>query len=89
MYMGDGSTVSGIDSFKELLAGYKDANLRDYNVGVNFPIISEEGHEWVINWDSVTYDTPDGPVRMRYQEAYRISGGKIVRVNQFTKPVVD
>ena len=89
MSMGDGSRVSGIDNFKELLEGYKDANLRDYNLGVNFPIISEEGHEWVINWDAVTYDTPDGPVRMRYQEAYRISGGKIVFVNQFTKPVLD
>jgi len=43
----------------------------------------------VINWDAVTYDTADGPVRMRYQEAYRISGGKIVFVNQFTKPVLD
>ena len=43
----------------------------------------------MINWDAVTYDTADGPIRMRYQEAYRISGGKIVRVNQFTKPVVD
>ena len=27
--MGDGSRVSGIDNFKELLEGYKDANLRD------------------------------------------------------------
>ena len=89
MSMGDGSRVSGIDNFKELLEGYKDANLRDYNLGVNFPIISEEGHEWVINWDAVTYDTADGPLRMRYQEAYRISGGKIVFVNQFTKPVLD
>ena len=89
MWNGDGTSVEGLDNLKTMLEGYKEANLRDYGVGVNIPVVSEEGHEWVLLWDIVTFDGPDGAVTERYQEAFRIADGKIVAVNQFSKPVLD
>ena len=88
---GDGSQTNSLEEFKELYDdAYKSSNFRNVGVGVNISVISEEGHEWVLLWDRATYDGPDGSeMTDLYQEAFRIEDGKIIRVNQFFKPLIE
>ena len=57
----------------------------NHSIGVNIPVVSEDGYEWVLLWDIADA----GGQTTRYQEAFRIEDGKIVQVNQFSKPVLD
>lgn len=68
---------------------FKSANIRDYSVGVNISVVSEEGHEWVLLWDTASMDGVNGEETHDYMESIRIENGKIIAMNQFTKAVKD
>ena len=86
VWHGDGSATEGLDEFKEMYdEALRSGAFTDYSIGVNISVVSEEGHEWVLLWDTASA----GGQTTRYQEAFRIEDGKIVQVNQFSKPVMD
>jgi hypothetical protein len=90
VWHGDGTTTEGLADFKKLYDPvFKSANIRDYSVGVNISVVSEEGHEWVLLWDTASMDGVNGEETHDYMESIRIENGKIIAMNQFTKPVKD
>ena len=82
----DGSVTNNLDEFKEIYdEALRSGAFTNHSIGVNIPVVSEDGHEWVLLWDIADA----GGQTTRYQEAFRIEDGKIVQVNQFSKPVLD
>ena len=86
VWHGDGSTTNNLQEFKDMY----DESLRagifsNYSVTVNIPVISESGEEWVLVWDR----TDAGEDTFDYMEAFRVQDGKVVAMNQFSKPVLD
>ena len=86
VWHGDGSTTEGLDEFKEMYdEALRSGAFTDYSIGVNISVVSEEGHEWVLLWDTASA----GGQATNYMEAFRIEDGKIIAMNQFSKPVMD
>ncbi|MDB9793676.1 nuclear transport factor 2 family protein [Flavobacteriaceae bacterium] len=83
VYHGDGSTTEGIEEFKTIYdEAFRSGVFSEYSVGVNISVVSEEGHEWVLIWDSAG----SNGVTTNYMESFRIENGKITVMNQFSKP---
>jgi hypothetical protein len=83
VYHGDGSTTEGIEEFKTLYdEPFRSGVFSEYSVGVNISVVSEEGHEWVLIWDSAG----SNGVTTNYMESFRIENDKITVMNQFSKP---
>ena len=83
VYHGDGSTTEGIEEFKAVYdEALRAGAFTNYSVGVNISVVSEEGHEWVLIWDSAESNGST----MFYMESFRIEDGKITVMNQFSKP---
>lgn len=81
----DGSVTTNLDEFKEIYdEALRSGAFTNHSIGVNIPVVSEDGYEWVLLWDIADA----GGQTTRYQEAFRIEDGKIVQVNQFSKPVL-
>ena len=90
VYHGDGSTTEGIEEFKSLYdEAFRSGVFSEYSVGANISVVSEEGHEWVLLWDTASMDGVNGEETHDYMESIRIENGKIIAMNQFTKPVKD
>lgn len=84
IWHGDGSTTENLSAFKEKYDEIlRSGVFQDYSVGVNISVVSEDGHEWVLVWDTAKVAGED----IRYQEAFRIEEGKIIALNQFSKVI--
>lgn len=57
----DGTTIKGkaaiLDLFKKI---FSEISLKNFKVGVIFPVIGENRHQWVCIWDEVDVETADG-----------------------------
>jgi ketosteroid isomerase-like protein len=83
----DGTTLKGkaalIDFMKKNYAPY---TFKNYKVGVTFPVVGDNGHQWVIMYDEADVVAPDGKSQnFQWVDAYRFEGGKIVGFNGFGK----
>ena len=66
--------------------GFSQVNIKNYQVEVSFPVVGENGDDWVLVWDTADIETPDGKsVKGRWMEGFRIKNGKINMVNQYEK----
>ena len=85
----DGSTLEGKENcMKFMIDAYSSIEIKDYQVGVNFAVKGDNGHEWVLLWDSASIVSKTGESSAySWMEAFRFEGGKIVTVNQYSKPV--
>ncbi|MEJ6698439.1 MAG: hypothetical protein QNK45_02965, partial [Flavobacteriaceae bacterium] len=71
------------EEFKTLYdEAFRSGVFSEYSVGANISVVSEEGHEWVLIWDSAG----SNGVTTNYMESFRIENDKITVMNQFSKP---
>jgi ketosteroid isomerase-like protein len=86
-YLGDGTTIKGKPAILDLMQKqYSQVNIKNYEVQVNLPVVTETGEEWVLLWDNADVETPDGKsIKSNWMEAFHFKGGKIVGMNQFEK----
>ena len=85
----DGTTIKGKVAILELFEKlFSEITLKNYNLGVIFPIVGENGHQWVCIWDEADVVTADGKSqKIQWQDAIRFENGKIVQMIEFTKVV--
>ena len=86
-YNEDGTTIKGktamIDFMKKNYAPY---TFKNYKVSVTFPVVGDNGHQWVIMYDEADLIAPDGKSQyFQWVDAYRFDGDKIVGFNGFGK----
>jgi len=89
-YLGDGSTLTGKPAVLDLMKKqYSQINIKNYDVQVSIPVVSESGEEWVLLWDKADVETPDGKsVKGYWMEGFQFKNGKVVAMNQFEKTEV-
>jgi hypothetical protein len=89
-YLGDGTTLSGKPAVLDLMKKqYSQINIKNYDVQVNLPVVSESGEEWVLLWDNADIETPDGKsVKGYWMEGFHFKNGKVIGMNQFEKTEV-
>lgn len=83
----DGTTLKGkaalIDFMKKNYAPY---TFKNYKVGVTFPVVGDNGHQWVIMYDEADVVASDGKSQyFQWVDAYKFEDGKIVAFNGFGK----
>jgi len=84
----DGSTITGKENcMKFMVEGYSSVEIEDYNVAVNLAVTGNNGDEWVLLWDNGTVTSADGTSNsFNWMESFQFENGKIVMMNQFSKP---
>jgi hypothetical protein len=89
-YLGDGTTLTGKPAVLDLMKKqYSQINIKNYDVQVNLPVVSESGEEWVLLWDNADIETPDGKsVKGYWMEGFHFKNGKVIGMNQFEKTEV-
>jgi hypothetical protein len=89
-YLGDGTTLTGKPAILDLMKKqYSQINIKNYDVQVNLPVVSESGEEWVLLWDNADVETPDGKsVKGYWMEGFHFKNGKVIGMNQFEKTEV-
>lgn len=87
---GDGTSVEGKEAVIEFISeNFSAVNINNYQVGVNFSVQGDNGDQWVLLWDNAELETPNGDkTNFAWMEAFQLKDGKIVRMNQFAKPVL-
>jgi hypothetical protein len=54
---------------------------------VNLAVTGDNGDEWVLLWDNGSVVTEDGASSsFNWMESFQFENGKIVMMNQFSKP---
>ena len=84
----DGSTIEGKENcMKFMVEAYSAVEIEDYNVAVNLAVTGDNGDEWVLLWDNGSVVTEDGASSsFNWMESFQFENGKIVMMNQFSKP---
>ena len=84
----DGSTIEGKENcMKFMVEGYSSVEIEDYNVAVNLAVTGNNGDEWVLLWDNGTVTSADGTSNsFNWMESFQFENGKIIMMNQFSKP---
>ena len=87
-YLEDGSTITGKENcMKFMEEAYSAVELEDYNVAVNLAVTGNNGDEWVLLWDNGSVKTSDGTsTAFNWMESFQFENGKIITMNQFSKP---
>ena len=87
-YLEDGSTITGKENcMKFMEEAYSAVELEDYNVAVNLAVTGNNGDEWVLLWDNGSVKTSDGTsTAINWMESFKFENGKIIMMNQFSKP---
>ena len=72
---------------KFMIDGYSSIEIEDYQVGVNLAVTGDNGDEWVLLWDTANVVSKDGTsTGFNWMESFQFENGKIVFMNQFSKP---
>ena len=84
----DGSRLEGKEAcMKFMIEGYSSIEIEDYQVGVNLAVTGDNGDQWVLLWDTANIVSKDGTSKgFNWMEAFRFENGKIITMNQFSKP---
>lgn len=85
--MEDGSTIKGKKELMDYISkNFSQINIKNYQVSVSIPVVGENGHEWVLMWDSGDVETPDGKTqKIQWQDAIHIENGRIVQFVGFAR----
>lgn len=83
----DGTSLKGKAALLDYMQkSFAPLNFKNYKVGVTFPVVGDNGHQWVIMYDEADVVTPDGKSQnVQWVDAFRFDGGKIVGFNGFAK----
>jgi hypothetical protein len=82
----DGTVINGKDSMvKYAEKNFSKLNIINYNQLVSLPVVADNGHEWVLVWDEADLEVDGKSTKVLWQDAYRVSNGKIVVMNGFAK----
>ena len=85
----DGSVLKG----KDAIIGYMEKNFagitfKDFQIVAIFPVVGENGHQWVDIWDEAELVFADGKSqKYQWMDAFRFEDGKIVHFVGFGKAV--
>ena len=84
----DGSRLEGKEKCLQfMIEGYSSIEIQDYQVAVNLAVTGVNGDEWVLLWDNANIVSKDGTSSgFNWMETFRFVDGKIVFMNQFSKP---
>ena len=70
-----------------MINAYSKIEIEDYKVGVNFAVTGENGDEWVLLWDNANIVSSNGrKAGYSWMEAFQFDKGKIIFMNQYSKP---
>ena len=88
-WLEDGSTMKGKETILQFMIDvYSSIEIKNYKVAVNLAVTGKNGDEWVLLWDNGTILSEDGTsASFRWMESFRFENGKIVVMNQFSKPL--
>ena len=82
----DGTVINGKDSMvKYAEKNFSKLNIINYNQLVSLPVVADNGHEWVLVWDEADLEVDGKSTKVLWQDAFRVSNGKIVVMNGFAK----
>jgi hypothetical protein len=82
----DGTVINGKDSmvkFAEI--NFSKFNIINYKQLVSLPVVADNGEEWVLIWDEADLEVDGKSTKVLWQDAFRVSNGKIVVMNGFAK----
>ncbi len=64
---------------------FSKLNIINYKQLVSFPVVADAGEEWVLIWDEADLEVDGKSTKVLWQDAFRVSNGKIVVMNGFAK----
>jgi limonene-1,2-epoxide hydrolase len=85
----DGSVVKGKDSILAYMEkNFNGVTFTNYQIIGIFPVVGENGHQWVDVWDEADLVFADGKTqKVQWVDAFRFENGKIVQFVGFGKAV--
>jgi len=85
----DGSVVRGKDSIIAYMEkAFNGVTISNYQIVGIFPVVGENGHQWVDIWDEADLVFADGKTqKVQWMDAFRYENGKIVHFVGFGKAV--
>ena len=85
----DGSVLKGKAAIMEFVEKSLGAvTITNYQITAIFPVVGENGHQWVDIWDEADVVMPDGKTqKVQWMDAFRFEGGKVVQFVVFSKAV--
>ena len=85
----DGSVVRGKDSIMAYMEKhFNGVTISNYQITGIFPVVGENGHQWVDIWDEADLVFADGKTqKVQWMDAFRYENGKIVHFVGFGKAV--
>jgi predicted XRE-type DNA-binding protein len=85
----DGSTIKGKAAIMEFVEkSLTGLTLTNYQIIGIFPVVGENGHQWVDMWDEADVVMADGKTqKVQWMDAFRFEGGKVVHFVGFVKAV--
>ena len=85
----DGSTINGKDSILAYMEkSFAGITFKNFEIAAIYPVVGENGHQWVDIWDQGELVFPDGKSqKFQWMDAFRFENGKIVHFSGFGKAV--
>ncbi len=85
----DGSVVKGKDSIIAYMEkSFTGVTFKNFQIVAIFPVVGENGHQWVDIWDEAELVFADGKSqKYQWMDAFRFEDGKIVHFVGFGKAV--
>lgn len=85
----DGSVIKGKAGILEYMEkGLAGVTFKNYKIAAIYPVVAENGHQWVDIWDEAELVFPDGKSqKFQWMDAIRFENGKIVHFVGFVKAV--
>ena len=85
-YLEDGTVINGKDSMvKYAEINFSKLNIINYKQIASLPVIAGNGEELVLIWDEADLEVDGKSTKVRWQDTFRVSNGKIVMMNGFAK----
>jgi limonene-1,2-epoxide hydrolase len=85
----DGSVLKGKAAIMEFMEkSFAGVTFKNFQIVAIFPVVGENGHEWVDIWDEAELVFADGKSqKFQWMDAFRFENGKIVHFVGFGKAV--
>lgn len=85
----DGSTIKGKDSILAFMEkSFVGITFKDFKIAAIYPVVGENGHQWVNVWDEAELVFADGKSqKFQWMDTFRFENGKIVHFVGFGKAV--
>lgn len=85
----DGTVIKGKAGILEYMEkGFAGVTFKNYQIAAIYPVMGENGHQWVDIWDEAELVFADGKSqKFQWMDAFRFENGKIVHFVGFGKAV--